>query len=113
MAGKRKYSDKQFAEAIKNSGGLITVIAKKVGCDWYTARDRINASDKLRTQWLSEKQATADLAQSKILDSIRMGNTQDAKWYLARMRPDEFGDKTQVTGEGGGEIILRIVKEDE
>jgi hypothetical protein len=34
------------------------------------------------------------------MTSIKDGNTQDAKWWLARKRRAEFGDNLDVTSDG-------------
>jgi hypothetical protein len=34
------------------------------------------------------------------MTSIKDGNTQDAKWWLARKRRGEFGDNLDVTSDG-------------
>jgi hypothetical protein len=47
------YNAQQFIKAIKNSGGIITTIAARVGCDWDTAKKgRLNAAEwEFRRAW--------------------------------------------------------------
>lgn len=39
--GKNLYTAAQFIEAIPGTGGIISAIAKRVGCDWITAKKYI------------------------------------------------------------------------
>ena len=36
------YTAKQFIEAIPGSGGIVSTIARRVGCNWYTAKKYID-----------------------------------------------------------------------
>ena len=35
------YKTQQFLDAIPGTGGIITAIAKRLGCSWHTAKKRI------------------------------------------------------------------------
>ena len=46
---------------------------------------------------------------SILLQSIRDGNTQDGKWWLARKRKQEFGDSVEFTGEQ--KVVIEVVRD--
>jgi hypothetical protein len=94
------YTAEQFVKAIKNSGGIITTIAARVGCDWNTARKWITTHPTIQAAYQNECETVSDVAQSILMTSIKDGNTQDAKWWLARKRRAEFGDNLDVTSDG-------------
>ena len=48
MSQKLKYTVGQFSKAIKGSGGVITMIAQRVGCSWHTAKKYIEKFPTLR-----------------------------------------------------------------
>jgi len=76
-------SKEQVAEAIRGTGGIITQIAKKMDCDWHTARKYINKWELTRTVYADETEKILDLCESQIIRSINDGNVQDAKWMLS------------------------------
>ena len=91
----------QFFAAIPGSGGIITTIAHRVGCAWITARKFIDEHPTVRKAYDDELESIADMAEGTLLKSIKDGNTQDAKWYLARIRRGKFGESLAVTGKDG------------
>ena len=108
---KARYTVADFEPHIPGSGGIISTIAKRVGCEWNTARKRIDESPKLTEMYNAEREGILDMAESVILQSIKAGDTQDAKWVLSRLGKGRgFADKveTEVTGQDGGAIRVVI-----
>jgi hypothetical protein len=101
----RTYTAQQFIEAIKGSGGIITTIAASVGCTWNTAQKWIKEYPTVAQAYEDECQRINDMAVSVLMKSIKEGNTQDAKWWLARKRKGEFGEALDITS-GGKPIVL-------
>lgn len=113
--GNRKYSERRFLEAIDGSGAIISTIADRVGCSWETAKKWVTDAEnhpKLVELYTTEEQRMNDLARATILTSIKNGNTQDAKWWLARKARQEFGDNIDVTS-GNDPIKFTVTYEDE
>ena len=100
-------------KAINDSGGIISVIAQRVGCQWHTARDRIYKSKKLAAAFQHEQETVNDIAEGTVIKSIRDGNTQDAKWWLARIRRDRFSERQEITGADGSELEIKLTWGDE
>ncbi|GAG00401.1 unnamed protein product, partial [marine sediment metagenome] len=48
-----KYSEAVVLKAIKGSGAIITTVARKLNCEWHTAKNLCNT-------WESTKQAMLD-----------------------------------------------------
>ena len=107
------YNAQQFIKAIKNSGGIITIIAARVGCDWDTAKKWITTHPTILAAYQNECETVSDVAQSILMTSIKDGNTQDAKWWLARKRREEFGDNLAITTDNKPlTIILHWMDDD-
>ena len=87
----QRYSTAQFIAAIDGSGGIVTTIAKRVGCSWNTAKKWIDEYPTVAAAYSDEQETINDMAEGMLMQSIRKGNTQDAKWWLSRRRPNEFG----------------------
>ena len=94
-----KYTAKQFLDAIPGSGGIITTIAKRVGCTWNTAQKYIKKYPRVTQAYEDERDAIIDMAEATLLKSIREGNTQDAKWFLERKRKDEYSLRREIMVE--------------
>ena len=103
------YTAQVFLEAIPGTGGIVSAIARKVGCDWNTAKKYIDQYPTVRAAYDAECEAMLDLAESTVLKNIKDGDTQDAKWYLTKKgKRRGYGDSMEVTGEGGGPVVFRL-----
>ena len=107
-----KYSAQDFITAIPGTGGIISAIARKVGCDWKTADSWVRDFPTVKRAYDAECEAMLDLAESTVLKNIKDGDTQDAKWYLTKKgKRRGYGDAVEVTGEGGGAVTFRVIYE--
>jgi hypothetical protein len=106
MGGDR-YTAKQFIDAIPGTGGIVSVLARRIGCDWWTAKRYITKYPTVKAAYEAECETVTDLAESVLVESIKEGNTQDAKWWLSRIRRDKFGDNLDITS-GGDNITVTL-----
>lgn len=106
MSQKLKYSTEQFRKAIVCSGGVISVIAGRVGCTWHTAKKYIDKFPTLRDAYDNELQCTNDYALAVVLQAIKDGDVGTAKWWLAKKRPLEFGDQPPVEQHGVEDLTV-------
>ena len=108
--GKTRYTVADFEPHIAGSAGIISTIAKRVGCDWYTARTHIDNSPKLTRLYNDEAEGVLDMAESVLYQSIQAGDTQNAKWVLARKGKGRgYADKLETEISGADGSPLRIV----
>ena len=105
-----RYTNAQFLEGIKDSAGIISTVARRVGCDWNTAKKRILDNAKLTAAFEHEQQTVNDMAEATVISSIREGNTHDAKWWLARIRKERFSERTEHTGAEGKPVEISMVE---
>lgn len=103
MANKDQYKAKDFIDAIKGSDGIITTIARRMNCDWNTARKYIETYSTVKAAYEAEREGLLDAAESILSNSIKAAtqvqnealqnrdfekasniNTADVKWVLAR-----------------------------
>ena len=109
-----KYSAQDFIDAIPGTGGIISAIARKVGCDWKTADSWVRDFPTVKRAYDAECEAMLDLAESAVLRNIKLaaqgeGDTADAKWYLTkRGKRRGYGDAVEVTGKGGGALVVKL-----
>lgn len=103
------YKAKTFIDAIPGTGGVITSIAKKVGCDWTTAKKYIEEYPTVHKVWLEEKQSVDDKAQYNIIEAIvKHKDLSMSKWWLQVKNP-EFVPKADINNTG--EITVQYVND--
>lgn len=110
MGKPKQYTASQFIDAIRNSGGIVSTVASRVGCDWHTAKRYIDELPTVAQAYADECEAVLDLAESKIIVSIKDGDTQNAKWYLSKKGKHRgYGETLSLTGPDDGPIPVSLV----
>lgn len=113
MPGANQYRAQQFIDAISGSGGIITTIAKRVGCSWHTAKKYIDGYATVAQAYADECEKVLDAAESVIVGGIvEEKDRQIAKWYLT-MKGGDRGyaskQKLEHTGADGGPLTFKEV----
>lgn len=114
--GKRKVKTPTLLEAIKGSGGVVSVIADALGVAWHTADKAIQESEEAKQALSNEMEKRLDLAESVVIKNIEMAekqqskgyfaDTSDAKWYLSKKGKNrQYGEKLEV--EHSGELTWK------
>lgn len=99
-----RKTDVAILEAIKGSGGIMSTIARKLGVTWHTADSWIRESGELMEALKDEKETILDMAESTLLNKIKEGDEQSAKWYLSKIgKLRGYGDSVAI--EGGIQIV--------
>ena len=81
--GKPLYTAQQFLEALPGTGGIVTAIARKVGCDWSTAKKYIDNYATVQRAYQDECESILDLAEAKVISAIKDGDSQMIRYYLS------------------------------
>ena len=104
-----KFNKDQVLGAIEDSGGLITVISKKLGCKWHTAKLYVNKWKTTKEFIEYEIEKTKDKAENIIIKALNEGDLQTAKWYLQTIGKDRgFADKQEIEHNISGKIDNKI-----
>jgi len=90
------YAAGVFINAIPGTGGIITTIARRVGCSWATAKKYISNMPTVRQAYQDECETAIDMAESILMKSIQEGDVQSAKWYLERKRKEAYSLKAEL-----------------
>ncbi len=96
MARGVRYTAEQFITALEGTGGIIAEVARRVGCDWHTARKFIDTHPTVHRAWQDERRQVSDRAQNNIIAAIEDGDLQISKWWLQVM-DQEFEEHQAVT----------------
>lgn len=115
MGSKRtRYNKRTVLQAIEGSGGIISAVAKRLGCDWATARAYIQRWAETTAAFEAERERILDLAETTLYRAIQEGDVQAAKWVLSRLGKSRgYGDHVEVSGRQALEIVLRWPDEGE
>lgn len=106
------YTAERFINAIPGTGGIIKVLADRVGCDWHTARKYTREYATVAQAWEAERNSITDKARHNIVKAIAKGDLQMSKWWLQTM-DEEFVPrlKQEVTGANGGPLKVVYVND--
>lgn len=104
-----RYTQEQILKAIKGSGAIMSTIAQRLGCHWDTAYKYCNKTKATQQALKNEREFIKDLSESTLIESIKNGDIQSAKWYLSKKAKDrDYGDEMQVETKGSSRIELVI-----
>ena len=77
------YTAQQFIDAIPGTGGIVTGIAKRVGCSWHTAKRYIDMYATVRQAYDDECEAILDMAELRTIEKIKEGEWPVIRYYLS------------------------------
>jgi len=112
----KQYTAQEFIDAIPGTGGIVSALARKVQCDWNTAKKWIDEYPTVKRAYDAECESMLDLAESTLLKNIKDGDTADAKWYLTKKgKRRGYGDSVEVLGKDGGalEVVIKYADVDD
>jgi len=79
-----RITPKRFVRACDNSGGIISLIAKKLSCSRQAVYDYIEHNPEMYKYVKDAENIILDIAESKLFSSVQNGEMDDVKWLLAR-----------------------------
>ena len=121
--GNGHYRAADFLPHILGSGGIISTIARRVGCDWHTAKKYIDEYATLQKAYQDELSANLDVAESIVVDNLRMqrkqqlekqepADTGDARWFLSTKGQERgYGNKLEVDQTVKGKLLIEYVND--
>ena len=121
------YHTEQFIKAIPGTGGIISTIANRVGCDWHTAKKYIVNHPTVARAYQDECEKIGDLAETGLYTALRAETERDesgkvirvikpaepwaVKFYLttkARSRGYVLKQEVELSGEVQTQMIFYI-----
>ena len=78
----KNYSIASLKKAIKDSGGMYAVIAKRLGCSWHTAKKKVEENEEALQAYQDEMESIIDLAESKLIENIEDNDNTAIIFYL-------------------------------
>ena len=95
MSKTNQFTAQEVIDAIAGTGGIVSALARKLGCTWNTAHRYIENMPTVKAAYDAEVDSTLDIAESVLLDNIRIArrfqtenksvvDTSDSKWISRR-----------------------------
>ena len=109
MPGAEQYKAQQFIDVIPGSAGIITTIAKRVGCAWHTAKKYIEKYATIRRVYESECESMLDLAELEALKLIKAGDGSMIRWYLSTKGKNR-GYVERVEQKQIGAVVITVIR---
>lgn len=107
MGAAKAYKKEAIIEAIKDSGAIISTVARRLGCTWITAKKYINRWEETKRAFVDEEETILDMAESVLFGAVKDRDVQAAKWLLSRKaRQRGYSDRIEHTGIDGDEIKI-------
>ena len=116
MSRPKAYKKQTVLEAIKDSYGVKSTIAKRLGCDWHTADQYIKKWPETLQLLEDEGECILDLAENKAIERLKAADGQMIRFVLAtkgkkrgysydnEVAADENAPDTEINIDvGGGE----------
>lgn len=108
-----QYTAQAFIAAIPGSMGIITVIAKRVGCTWHTAAKYIREYPTIKAAYDDECEQILDLAETKLFAAVTNGDLAAVKYILStKGKKRGYTERTEVSGIDGDAVKIRVVFEE-
>ncbi len=109
MANKDQYSAQQFIDAIPGTGGIISMIARKVNCDWNTAKKYVTKYATVEAAYDAECEAVLDMAESRVIEMMKEKDGTMLRYYLStKGKSRGYVERQEVTGADGKDIGMKI-----
>lgn len=103
MAKNFQLSD--IKNAVKGSAGIYSTIARRLDCDWHTAKRYVEMYEETKTMYDAENESTLDLAESMLLKNIQEQDPASIFFYL-KTKGKKRGYVEKVQTEHSGEVNI-------
>lgn len=94
----RKYSQAKVIKAIEGTGGIITEIATRLGCQRATVYAYLDAFPKIKAAYDEERTSVTEMARANLIEAIFNNDVEISKWWVERRDP-EFAAKQQIQAD--------------
>ena len=106
-----RYTCEQCIDAIPGTGGIVSELAERVGCDWRTAKKYVTEYVTVTEAWDAERNRIHDYAENNIVEAIKEGDLPMSKWWLQVMRREEFDPPERREVENKGKLTIEYIND--
>lgn len=112
MPAPKKYTQETILEAVKGSGAIVSTVARRLQCEWITAKRYIEKWEATQRAFQDEEETILDMAESKLYEAIQNNDIQAAKWILStkgKSRGYSERQELQHSGPGGSMLTVKWI----
>ncbi len=103
----------EYATAVTEAQGLISVAARRLGVDRSAIYQAAKKHPEIQKAIEDARERTTDLAEGKLFQKINEGDNTAILFYLkTQAKKRGYVERQEVTGAEGGELTVRVVRED-
>lgn len=115
MAGKPRYTTEQVIAALRETKGMSTIAAKKLGCDPDTVRAYVKRHSTVADAQREEREGMTDVAELSLYRAVQNGDAWAVCFYLKTQGKGRgYVERQEVTGAEGKPIqMIEVVGDDE
>jgi len=114
MARKEKYTAAQMIAALKETRGMVYLAADRIGCHAETILNYAKRYPTVQAAIDHEREKILDVAELKLVQAVMDGNEGMIKYLLStRGKKRGYTTGVEVTGEGGGPMVFKVVYGDD
>jgi len=108
MAGKKQTSKEKVLKAIQDSGGIISNVAKKLGCTWETASNYIKDDEDLTAALEIEGEVLLDEGENALRALIKKKDGRSVRYLLStKGKKRGYGESLDINANlKGGAIVV-------
>ena len=120
MAAPERYTAEQVISAIRETRGMLTITARRLGCAYNTVRNYIDNYPTVRAALEEAREGLGDKIELTLVNEA-LGVTDEEGGYTkepnptllmflakTRLRNRGYGDHTEITGADGGPLDIVI-----
>lgn len=101
----KKPTNARIIEALRASGGVVTLAADKCGVVRQTMAKWIANNKSLRAACDEITEEMVDIAEAQMIGLVRAGDRESVKFFLrCKGKGRGWNDRIEVVGKGGGPI---------
>jgi DNA-binding MarR family transcriptional regulator len=99
------FQKSEIKNAIDGSGGYISEIARRLGCDWHTA-DKYIKQFELMAELQIEDEKSTDRAEIKLMEAVEKGEIAAIIFRLkTKAKKRGYVERQEITGADNQPII--------
>jgi hypothetical protein len=108
----KNYDIPTIKKAIDGSGGLYTVIATRLKCEWHTAKKHVEAHDETKKAYENECESMLDIAETKLFENIKDNDNTAIIFYLkTKGKSRGYIERSELTIASGKELFAELMKQ--
>ena len=104
----KHYTKKELLEAIKGSGGIISEVARRLGCDWMTARKYTESYKVTHEAMIAESETMLDQVERCAYDSAIAGDGPMIRYILSTKGKRRGWSEDDIPQVAAGDPVIQI-----